>query len=152
MPVETSPLQNYPEIRQSEIPQQTETPFKQYPLPISPIKSINLRAPLRTLCQLHSPLPPSSGLNRMSFENDIFAISPSMFLGKTNRVDYLDILADADRKTFTSPIKAVQDHTTLVAYLALTYSPQPAESRDVAKSETAVEQMYDDDLGMKDGS
>ena len=38
-------------------------------------------------------------------ENDIFAISPGMFPRKTKALDYLDILADAERKEFISPIK-----------------------------------------------
>ena len=38
-------------------------------------------------------------------ENDIFAISPGMFPRKTKQLDYLDILEDAERIDFTSPVK-----------------------------------------------
>jgi hypothetical protein len=150
--VETSPLQNYHDNRQTEIPQQTETPFKQCPLPISPIKSTTLRAPLTTPRQRHSPLPPFSGLKRTLGENDIFAISPAMFPSKTKRVDYLDFLADADRKDFISPIKTVQERAMPSQLLSTTSPTEPAEPEDVATCETAGVEMSDHQSDMEDGN
>jgi len=54
-----------------------------------------------------SPLIAPSSLRAIHWENNLFAISPGMFPQKTKRVDYLDVLADADRRDFMSPLKTV---------------------------------------------
>ena len=81
------------------------SPFKQYPLPASPIKAI-LTPKLSTTNQRQSPFPPLSTIKSLLAENDVFAISPGMFPRKTKMVDYLDILADAERAEFMSPVKS----------------------------------------------
>lgn len=48
-----------------------------------------------------------SSLKAIHWENNLFAISPGMFPRKAKRMDYLDVLADSDRKEFISPIKPV---------------------------------------------
>jgi hypothetical protein len=85
-------------------------------------------------------------------ENDIFAISPAMFPSKTKRVDYLDFLADAERKDFISPIKTVQERTVPSELLSTTSSTESAEPEEVATCETAVVQRSDCQSDMEDGS
>jgi hypothetical protein len=80
---------------------QQQTPFKEYPLPVSPIKSLTTTV----LNQQRTPLPSIPSLKPTIIENDVFAISPGMFPRKTKPMDYLDILADANRSGFVSPIK-----------------------------------------------
>jgi len=105
------------------MPEITQTPFKEFPLPASPIK---LAPPVAT------PKPPPTQLVSTPFlnpiENDIFAISPGMFPRKTKPTDYLDVLADADRKEFISPVKQ--------EILIQSYS---GESDSIAKSDTVPE-------------
>ena len=84
-------------------------------------------------------------------ENDIFAISPAMFPSKSKRVDYLDFLADAERKDFTSPIKTVQERLPPTALQPSTSLPKPAKSADGAKDKTVVE-MCDNQVDMEDGN
>jgi hypothetical protein len=102
-----SPLGNYLITRNAEIPQylQTPSPFKQYPLAASPLKSHLALKPTATPVQRLSPIAPFPSIKSVLGENDVFAISPAMFPRKTKRVDYLDILADAERTEFLSPIK-----------------------------------------------
>jgi hypothetical protein len=85
-------------------------------------------------------------------ENDIFAISPAMFPSKTKRVDYLDLLADADRKDFISPIKTVQECAMPSQLLSTTSLTEPTEPEDVATCEIAVVQMTDSQSDMVDGN
>ena len=111
---------------------------------MSPIKSLILRAPLTTPSQRHSPLPPFSGLKGILGENDIFAISPAIFPSKTKRVDYLDFLADAERKDFISPVKAIQERATASHALTQSSPPKPTESEEVANNSTKeVDVCYD---------
>jgi hypothetical protein len=90
----------------TQIQEFTETPFKQYPLPASPFKPISLHPSMTTPIHRKFSLSPLS-LKPMLGENDIFAISPGMFPRKAKTLDYLDILADAERKEFISPIKTM---------------------------------------------
>ena len=85
-------------------------------------------------------------------ENDIFAISPAMFPSKTKRVDYLDFLADAERKDFTSPIKTVQERARPMELLPSIAPAKPAESPDVATCEAKVVEMSDNHANKEDGN
>ena len=105
-------LEKYINSRTTQVLEFTETPFKQYPLPASPFKFIGLHTSTATPIHRKSPIT-SLSLTPMLGENDIFAISPGMFPRKTKAVDYLDILADAERKDFTSPIKTVSESLVL---------------------------------------
>jgi hypothetical protein len=98
----TTPFEQYPLPTSPQ--KSTMTPFKRYPLPASPLKSITLNAPLATPVQRLTP-GSLSVVKSLISENDVFAISPGMFPRKTKRIDYLDILADAERKAFLSPVK-----------------------------------------------
>ena len=99
-----NPLQKFINFRVVQNPEYTETPFKQYPLPVSPLKATNLDLSI-TPIQRQSPLVPFPSLKLVLGENDIFAISPGMFPRKTKPLDFLDILEDSERKDFISPIK-----------------------------------------------
>lgn len=103
-----SPLGKYDNNQQSDhlLANPTPSPFKEYPLPFSPVKSLNL-APMTTPRIHRSPLIAPSSLRAIHWENNLFAISPGMFPRKTKRLDYLDVLADADRRDFMSPLKTV---------------------------------------------
>lgn len=80
------------------------TPFKQYPLPASPLKTITPK-PSQNSSLAKSPSLSVTCSKPGLLENDIFAISPGMFPRKTRHMDFLDILEDAERKDFESPIK-----------------------------------------------
>jgi hypothetical protein len=99
-----NPLQKFINFRVMQNPEYIETPFKQYPLPFSPLKATNLDLSI-TPIQQKSPLVPFPSLKPVLGENDIFAISPGMFPRKTKPLDFLDILEDSERKDFMSPIK-----------------------------------------------
>jgi hypothetical protein len=100
----TGPLPTLVNLRAFQDPEYMETPFKQYPLPSSPFKSISVNL-FTTPSHRQSPLTPFRNLKSILGENDIFAISPGMFPRKTKRLDYLDIFHDSERKDFMSPIK-----------------------------------------------
>lgn len=103
-------MENYINSRTTQIPSFVETPFKQYPLPTSPIKSFSLHPSTGTPISRKSPIAYLSSLKPLLGENDIFAISPGMFPRKMKTLDYLDILADSERNAFTSPIKTVSEN------------------------------------------
>jgi hypothetical protein len=100
----TTPFKQYP---LPASPLKSMTPFRHYPFPVSPIKSSSRLAPSSTPVQRFTPRQPRSAIKSLLAENDVFAISPGMFPRKTRRIDYLDILADAERKEFVSPIKTI---------------------------------------------
>jgi hypothetical protein len=97
-----TPFEQYPLPASPQ--KSTMTPFKRYPLPASPLKSISLNAPSATPVQRLTPRS-LSAIKSLNSENDVFAISPGMFPRKTKRIDYLDILADTERRAFLSPLK-----------------------------------------------
>jgi hypothetical protein len=100
----TTPFKQYP---LPASPLKSITPFKYYPLPASPLKSSRRLVPSVTPVQRFTPRQPRSAIKSLLAENNVFAISPGMFPRKTQRIDYLDILADAERKEFVSPIKTI---------------------------------------------
>jgi hypothetical protein len=75
-----------------------------------------------------------------------------MFPSKTKRVDYLDLLADADRKGSISPIKTVQEPAMPSQLLSTTSPKEPAEPEDIATCETAAVEMSDNQSDMDDGN
>ena len=105
-----SPLEKHNALEIASIPESTETPFKNYPLPFSPFKSISYIRLRATPLQQQSPLRPLSCLEPGLDENDISAISPCIFPLRAKMVDYLDIMADMERQFLMSPVKI--DHLT----------------------------------------
>jgi hypothetical protein len=99
-----SPVRKYQIMRHAENPHYvaSPSPFREYPLPLSPEKTVIMSNTKDTPIQRQSPL---STIKTLLGENDVFAISPGMFRRKTKRVDYLDIFADAERTEFVSPVK-----------------------------------------------
>lgn len=91
-------------------------PFIEYPLPLSPVKSIRRATALETPRQRSTPLPRHSAIKAVLQENDIFAISPGMFPRSIKRTDYLDLFADTHRAPFQSPVKIAS--SPLVAHVA----------------------------------
>jgi hypothetical protein len=75
-----------------------------------------------------------------------------MFPRKTKRVDYLDILADAERTEFISPVKSSHRNPSTAADGASTDTPMDAHEeqtsvsiRDNVVESTAVDNVRKDD-------
>jgi hypothetical protein len=130
-----------------------ETPFKQYPLPVSPMKIAKPNVSAITPSQRLTPVSHFSTLKSVLSENDIFTISPSMFPRKTKQMDYLDIMANAERKDFVSPLKTAPvtpSTKSKPSTLEMTNEPtNPATGNEpiVQEIDTVV-----DDCGSTEGS
>jgi hypothetical protein len=105
-------------------------PFDGYPFLASPIKSTNLAASATPHIK-RSPLFAPETLRAVTWENDLFAISPGMFPRKRKAVDYLDVFADTDRNEFLSPIRFVAQRV--------------AETHPTPKSPALVRQCHDEE-------
>jgi hypothetical protein len=149
-----SPLGKYQITRQLENRQYipSPSPFKQYPLPHSPVKTALTPKVAATPVQTQSPLPPFPTIKSLLGENDVFAISPGMFPRKTKRVDYLDILADAERTEFISPLKSSHRDPSTTADGASTDAPMDAQEEQTSVSipdnvveSTALDNVRKDD-------
>ena len=102
-----SPLPKYDTLQLRDQPElsPSSNPFNQYPLPLSPVKSIQKASALQTPAQRSAPMIRHSAVKAAFQENDIFAISPGMFPRSVRRMDYLDLFAETHRGAFQSPIK-----------------------------------------------